>query len=340
MSSRLLEPLPGVALCAALTGAIIWARPLLPEYFGEALLAVLVGVLVGNLVGTPAATKPGLDWMSRTGLRLAIVLMGARLAFGDIVQGGVAAFALLLCTMTVAALVVAGLGRWMAVPRRLTILLAVGTAVCGNSAIIATAPLIEADEREVAFAVWTITIFGTLAVFTFPFLGHALGLAPWHYGVWAGAAINDTSQVLAAGLAYGDSAAAVATVVKLTRNALMAPILVGVGVGMARHRRSVRWQAAAVKSIPLFVLGFLAMALLNTLGVFPASVRSALIHGSRVLILVALAGIGLSLRVSDLRVVGLRPFLVGLGASVGLAAATLLLTTITQGVWEGVFGKF
>ena len=145
---------------------------------------------------------------------------------------------------------------------------------------------------------------------------------------------------LAAGLAYGESAAAVATVVKLTRNALMAPILVGVGVGMARHRRSVRWQAAAVKSIPLFVLGFLAMALLNTLGVFPARVRSALIHGSRVLILAALAGIGLSLRVSDLRVVGLRPFLVGLGASVGLAAATLLLTTITQGVWEGVFGKF
>lgn len=76
MSSRLLEPLPGMALCAALTGAIIWARPLLPEYFGDALLAVLVGVLVGNLVGTPAATKPGLDWMSRTGLRLAIVLMG------------------------------------------------------------------------------------------------------------------------------------------------------------------------------------------------------------------------------------------------------------------------
>jgi uncharacterized integral membrane protein (TIGR00698 family) len=340
MSSRLLELLPGVALCAALTGAIIWARPLLPEVFGEALLAVSVGLVVGNLVAPPAATKPGLRWMSRTGLRLAIVLMGARLAFADIVQGGVAALLLLLCTMTVAALVVVGLGRWMAVPRRLTTLLAVGTAVCGNSAIIATAPLIEAEEREVAFAVGTITLFGTLAVFAFPFLGHALGLPQWHYGVWAGAAINDTAQVLAAGLAYGDSAAAVATVVKLTRNALMAPILVGVGVGMARHRPGVSWQAAVGKSIPLFVVGFLAVALLNTLGVLPATLRSALIQASRLLILAALAGIGLSLRLLELRVVGWRPFLVGLGASVGLAAATLLLTSATQGIWQRVFGAF
>jgi uncharacterized integral membrane protein (TIGR00698 family) len=242
--------------------------------------------------------------------------------------------------MTVAALVVVGLGRWMAVPRRLTTLLAVGTAVCGNSAIIATAPLIEAEEREVAFAVGTITLFGTLAVFAFPFLGHALGLPQWHYGVWAGAAINDTAQVLAAGLAYGDSAAAVATVVKLTRNALMAPILVGVGVGMARHRPGVRWQAAVGKSIPLFVVGFLAVALLNTLGVLPAVLRAALIQASRLLILAALAGIGLSLRVLELRVVGWRPFLVGLGASVGLAAATLLLTSATQGIWQRVFGAF
>lgn len=337
---RLLDLVPGICLCAALTAAILWVRPFFPHYFGEALLAVLFGLVVGNLVGLPGATRPGLRWMSRTGLRLAIVLMGARLAFGDIVRGGGAALALLLCTMTVAALVVVGLGRLVGVSRRLTTLLAVGTAVCGNSAIIATAPLIEADEREVAFAVWTITIFGTLAVFAFPLLGHALALAPWHYGVWAGAAINDTSQVLAAGLAYGDSAAAVATVVKLTRNALMAPILVGIGMGMARQRRGARWRTALVQSLPLFVGGFLALALVNTLGLLPGAVRSALNQGSRLLILAALGGIGLSLRLADLRVVGLGPFLAGLGASVGLAAATLFFTSATRGVWERVFGGF
>jgi len=292
---RLRELLPGVALSALLTGAILWARPMLPRSFGEALFAVLGGLLVGNLVRLPAATRPGLHRVSRSGLRLGIVLMGARLAFGDIVRGGAAALLLLLCTMTVAAVVVAMLGRWMAVPRRLTALLAVGTAVCGNSAIMATAPLIEADEREVAFAVWTITIFGTLAVFTFPLLGHALGLPPWHYGVWAGAAINDTSQVLAAGLACGESAAAVATVVKLTRNTLMAPILLGVGMGTASRRRGAPWRTAVRKSIPLFVGGFLAVALLNTLGVIPGGMRPALLSGSRVLIVTALAGIGLSL---------------------------------------------
>lgn len=338
--NRLLELVPGIGACAVLTGAILWVRPLLPPYFGEALLAVLLGLVVGNLLEVPAAARPGLRWMSRTGLRLAIVLMGARLAFGDILRGGGAALALLLCTMTVAALAVLGLGRLMAIPRRLTTLLAVGTAVCGNSAIIATAPLIEADEREVAFAVWTITIFGTLAVFAFPLLGHALALAPWHYGVWAGAAINDTAQVLAAGAAYGDSAAAVATVVKLTRNALMAPVLIGIGLSIARRRRGVRWRAALVQSVPLFVAGFLALALANTLGLLPGAVRSALTQGSHLLILAALGGIGLSLRVADLRVVGAGPFFAGLGASVGLAAATLFLTSATRAVWERVFGGF
>jgi len=321
VARRLLALLPGLALCGALTGAILGTRPLLPAYLSEALLALAGGLVVGNLGGAPAATTPGLRWLSRTGLRLGIALMGARLAFGEILQGGGAALLLLLATMTLAALGVIVLARWLAVPRRLTTLLAVGTAVCGNSAIVAAAPLLEADEREVAFAVWTITLFGTLAVFAFPFLGHALDLAPWHYGVWAGAAIQDTAQVLAAGLAYGESAAAVATVVKLTRNALLAPILIGISLRLASHRGTGDWRTAVGRSLPGFVVGFLAIALLNTLGVLPTSARAVLLAGSRGLLLAALAAIGLSLRVADLRMTGWRPFLVGLGASVGLAAA-------------------
>lgn len=337
---RLLALLPGLALCGALTGAILGARPLLPAYLSEALLALAGGLVVGNLGGAPAATTPGLRWLSRTGLRLGIALMGARLAFGEILQGGGAALLLLLGTMTLAALGVIALARWLAVPRRLTTLLAVGTAVCGNSAIIATAPLLEADEREVAFAVWTITLFGTLAVFAFPFLGHALHLPEWHYGVWAGAAVQDTAQVLAAGLAFGESAAAVATVVKLTRNTLLAPILIGLSVRLARHRRTGDWRAAVRQGLPHFVVGFLAIALLNTFGVLPTSLRGTLLAGSRGLTLAALAAIGLSLRVADLRMTGWRPFLVGLGGSVGLAAAALLATSATREIWQDVFGSF
>ncbi len=336
----LLTLLPGLALCGALTGAILGARPLLAAYLNEALLALAGGLLIGNLGGAPAATTPGLRWLSRTGLRLGIALMGARLAFGEIIQGGGAALVLLLGTMTLAALGVTVLARWLSVPPRLTTLLAVGTAVCGNSAIIATAPLLEADEREVAFAVWTITLFGTLAVFAFPFVGHALHLAPWHYGVWAGAAIQDTAQVLAAGLAYGESAAAVATVVKLTRNTLLAPILIGISLSLARRRVGGGWRTALGHSLPRFVVGFLAIALLNTLGVLPTSLRAGLLSGSRGLMLAALVAIGLSLRVADLRMMGWRPFLVGLGASVGLAAVALLAISATRGVWQGVFGDF
>ncbi len=335
---RLWLVLPGLAICGLLTAIIIEIRKPLPEYVGESLLAVLVGLLVGNLIELPPSTRAGVRWTSRTGLRLAIVFMGVRLAFSSVVRGGGAALVLLLFTMTVAAAVVGVLGRRLKLPPRLTTLLAVGTAVCGNSAIMATAPLIEADDREVAFAVATITIFGTLAVFVFPFVGHLLTLPPWLYGVWAGAAINDTSQVLAAGAAYGDVAASVATVVKLTRNALMAPILIVIGLHGARQGRVGGWSSAVYRSIPLFVIGFIVVAGLNSLGVFPPEVRALFQEGSRLLILAALVGIGMMTRLADVRGVGPRPFLVGLGAAVGLAGATLLATVLTQGVWGRVFG--
>lgn len=340
--------LPGIVVCMVLAVMVIETRRFFPEYVADSLLAVLAGLILGNLVTIPHHTQPGLTWMSRTGLRLAIVLMGARLTFSSIVRGGGAALLLLLVTMSVGAGLIVILGRRAKLPPRLTTLLAVGTAICGNSAIVATAPLIDADDREVAFAVATITLFGTLAVFAFPLVGHLINLPPWHFGLWAGAAINDTSQVLAAGTAYGTTAgtaygttaAAVATIVKLTRNALMAPILIVIGILRSRAHRAVSWHRAVLASVPLFVIGFLIVAGLNSLGLIPNQGRGVLQEVSRLLLLGALVGIGLLTKVGDLRTVGLRPFVVGCGAAVGLAATTLALTTATRAVWIRVFMPF
>jgi len=330
---------PGLVLTTVCVAVVAALRPFLPAYFGDALVAVLSGLLLGNLVGTPNAARPGVSWMSRTGLRLAIVLMGARLAFGDVLLGGAAALVLLLFTMSAAGLAVTLVGRRMALPRRLTTLLAVGTAVCGNSAIIATAPIIQADEREVSLAVATITVFGTIAVFVFPLVGHALGLPPWLYGVWAGAAVNDTSQVLAAGAAYGDAAVAVATIVKLTRNTLMAPILFLIGFAVTRRQGDIGLRRAVGRSIPPFVVGFMAVALLNSIGALPAPVVSAFTGASRLLILGSLVAIGWSTRVADVRMVGIQPFLVGLAASIVLAGTTLGAVVLSSSVWRRVFGS-
>ncbi|MBM3450885.1 MAG: putative sulfate exporter family transporter [Armatimonadetes bacterium] len=331
---------PGISFCLFATAVILWIRPLLPDYFGDASLAVAIGLAIGNALRLPDAVRPGAAWLSRSGLRLAIFLLGARLAFEHVLRGGAASLVLLLATMSIAALVVRFAGQRAGLPASLTTLVAVGTAICGNSAILATAPLIEADRREVAFAVATITLFGTIAVFVFPIVGHVLALPPAVYGVWAGAAVNDTSQVLAAGTAYGATAASVATVVKLTRNALMAPVLVGIGLFQARRAAGVSASDAIRKSVPTFVLGFLAVAALNSMGALPAPLRQVMLDVSRWLIVAALFGIGLTTRFSDLRDVGTKPFLVGLVASLGLATLALLIVLATAAQWLAVFGQF
>ena len=147
---------------------------------------------------------------------------------------GAGAFGLVIVGMVVALTFALLVGRMLRIPRRVAVLIGVGTAVCGNSAIIAAAPVVKADDREVSFAVTTITVFGTLAVFLYPFIGHALQLDVLTFGLWAGTAVHDTAQTIAASAAYSTIGRDVATVVKLVRNALMAPLLLLIAWGWTR----------------------------------------------------------------------------------------------------------
>ncbi|HYQ89653.1 MAG TPA: putative sulfate exporter family transporter, partial [Candidatus Binatia bacterium] len=221
------------------------------------------------------------------------------------------------------------------VPGRLATLIGVGTAVCGNTAITATAPVIRAQDEEVSFAVATNTLFGTAAVFLYPLLGHWIGLSSAAFGTWAGTAVNDTSQVVATGFAYSDAAGKVATAVKLTRNALMGPVIVGIGLWYGRGGASTgaaSFGSRMRQSIPVFVLGFLLLALLNTLGVIARlgslshrDLPHVLQDISRFLILVALSGVGLSTRLRAMRKIGATPFLVGFATAATTALASYFL---------------
>ncbi len=303
---------------------------------GEVIVAVLLGLILGNAFPIPASLGPGVRFSFYTVLRAAIVILGAQFSFLQVVAIGGKALILILILMTLALLVAHSLGRAMGIPGRLATLIGVGTAVCGNTAITATAPVIGARDEEVSFAVATNTLFGTLAVFFYPALGHWAGLSSADFGTWAGTAVNDTSQVVAAGFAYGDAAGEVATAVKLTRNALMGGVIVLMGFLYSRGGEagapSQAIGARLRQSVPVFVLGFLLMALLTTFG-FTARFGSVLARDithdlqllSRFLILVALAGVGLSTRVSAMRRTGAMPFLVGLATAVTTAVASLFL---------------
>lgn len=327
--------LPGLLAVAAVAAAARILHGLLPEslrtVLGEVILAVLLGLAAGNLLPLPSATGAGIRFAFHTLLRIAIVLLGAGLSFRAALAIGGRALGIVVAVMLLALLVAHGLGRLAGIPRRLAALIGVGTAVCGNSAIAATAPVIGASDDEVAYAIATNTLFGTLAVFAYPLLGHALGLPEPAFGTWAGTAVNDTSQVVAAGFAYGEEAGRVATVVKLTRNALMAFVIVGMGLlhGKASRGEGVSLATRVRQSVPGFVLGFLAMAILNSLGAFAwlsersgFELGSALQSGARILILVALAGVGLGTKIASMRRAGARPLWVGLATAVCASLAS------------------
>jgi uncharacterized integral membrane protein (TIGR00698 family) len=317
--------LPGMAIVVAVAILARIVGRFLPPTISEVLVAVVLGLAITNTVGLPRATKVGVRFAVQRVLRAGIILLGARLSLGDVLGIGVQAVALVVILMAFALAFAYGVGRLLGLPRRLALLVGVGTAVCGNSAIVATAPIIEAEEREVSFAVATITLFGTLAVFAYPIIGMALNLSPVVFGLWSGAAINDTSQVVAAAAAYGALALSTATVVKLTRNALMAPILLGIAWWWGRGRAAARRGAAS--AVPLFVFGFLLVVLLRTVGVIPAPLALWMDEAARFCILVALAGVGLNTSLADLRKTGLSPLVLGLGTAVLIATLSLGLIT-------------
>lgn len=340
---------PGLNLVVAVALVARFLQGLLPgptlnRAVSEILVAVLLGLYVRNALGIPTSFEPGVKFALQRVLRLGIVLLGLRLSMQDVAATGVSALLLVVACITIALTLAFTAGRLFRVPPKLALLIGVGTAICGNSAIVATAPVVEAREEDVSFAVATITVFGVLAVILYPVIGQALGLSDRAFGMWAGTAVNDTSQVVAVGAAYSPLALSVATVVKLTRNTLMAPLIVLIGLVYRRTRSGADRPGAAVAAgslIPWFVLGFLALSLVRTggvaVGALPASVDQpgdlqaaasalkVLDEAAKFAILMALAGVGLGTNIRSLQRTGLTPMLVGLCVAATLAVVSLSL---------------
>ncbi len=319
---------PGVLALAAIASLARGLGLLLPNTISEVFIALLIGLAIFNAVGSPVAVTPGAHFGMRTLLRAGIVLLGARLSFEGVLTVGVQSLLFVLTAFTVGAAAALLVASRLGLTRHLAILLAVGTAICGNSAIIATSPIIRARQDDVAYAVATITLFGTLAVLVYPFVGHALDMPESAFGAWAGTAVSDTAQVVATGFAYGTEAGDVATVVKLTRNLLIGPVLVGLAIWSAavdgNSRRGGRWSLGTLRTAaPLFVFGFVAMAALNTAGLFNDQAVGLARQSGTFLISMAIAGVGLNTSLAGLRSTGLRPLLTGLLASLVLAAFSL-----------------
>jgi uncharacterized integral membrane protein (TIGR00698 family) len=276
-----------------------------------------------------APLAAGATLAARVALRAGVALLGARLTLDQVVETGASSVVAIVVVVSVAL----ALGIWLAhrvgVVPPLAWLIAVGMAICGNSAILALSPIIRAPHRDTAYAVSTITVFGLLGVVLLPVIGRTLGLTDTLFGTWAGLSVNDTAQVVATGYAYSAPAGDVATIVKLTRNIAILPVLVGATWLMARadaHAAEasgstavpaavhpLRWLARAV---PWFVIGFVVFAGLRSVGALDVAIGDQTLADvlsvvAGILILVALAGVGLGTDLRAMAGVGARPLALG-----------------------------
>jgi uncharacterized integral membrane protein (TIGR00698 family) len=325
--------LPGLALVVALAAAATWAARVLPGV-SPLVAGVALGALVANVVALPDRLAPGVAIAARTLLRAGIVLLGLRLSLGDL--AGLGADGLVVVAVVVAITFVGT--QWLAarlgIGRDLGLLVATGYSICGASAIAAMDGVVEADEEETAYAITLVTLCGTLSIFVLPVIAELVGLTGAAFGTWVGGAVHDVGQVVATASHGDDAALEAATVVKLTRVVLLAPLVML--VALARRRAAAEGSAVAGSAVdatrrppllPLFVIGFLAAILVRSAGVLDGGSLSLAADAEKLLLTVALVGLGLGVRVDKMRRLGGRPLLLGVLAWV-LVAGTAYVGTI------------
>jgi uncharacterized integral membrane protein (TIGR00698 family) len=343
---------PGLILAIAVTlismlatfaaGNILpWDRnPLSPL-----LVAIVLGMLIRTFVSVPESFEPGIAFGVKKLLRFGIILMGIRLSIFSVLKIGVSSLLMIVACIGAALLVATFIARRLGIGEKLGVLIAAGTSICGVSAIVATSPGIGAKEEETAYAVGTITIFGILATIAYPYLVHlVLGLPVEGAGFFLGTSIHDTSQVTAAGMVYdqlwslrtetGITGADIAVTTKLVRNTFMIVVIPLLIYLAGRKKEDLSGGGSGImRYVPLFVLGYIAMGIVRTLGdrflgpgnetwfITWQSVKSV----STYVIAVAVTCIGLGTDVRKLSKLGYKPFLCGLAAALSVGAVSWLL---------------
>ena len=343
--------LPGIALLAAVGYAGKFIEQSIARY-GKAhhqilpnieyvLWAILIGVIIANTVGLPRIFRAGVATYEFW-LKAGIILLGARFILGDILHLTGISFILIFIELALSLAFMTWLGRRFSLPPKLISLLAVGSSVCGVSAIIATQGAIDADEEDSSIAIAAILALGAISLIFFPLVGRTLHMSDHAYGLWTGLAVDNTAEATAAGALYSDAAGKFAVLAKTCRNACIGFVVLGYALYWARkgqaqiiqHKGAFLWN-----KFPKFVLGFLFISLLATLGTldlklypqfaalatlgFTRPQIAALGNLSRWVFLLTFAGVGLRTGFRDLLKQGVKPFLVGAIGELAIAAITL-----------------
>jgi uncharacterized integral membrane protein (TIGR00698 family) len=330
----LLGLLPGTALLFALgfagkglesLGHVLRAHGVPAPQIEYVLWAILLGLILSNTVGLPRVFRPGVATYELW-LKLGIVLVGAKFLFRDVARLGGMTIVLVFIELALSLTVMTLLGRIFGLRPKLTSLLAIGSSICGVTAIMAAQGAIEPDEEDTSTAIAAILTLGALALFTFPAIGHALHLGQQSYGIWTGLAVDNTAESVVTGALYGDEAGRFAVLAKTARSAFIGFVVLGYAVYWASRGQAQRVEHKALflwQKFPKFILGFLAISVLATAGFFSKTQLASLSNLSQWAFLPAFAGVGLRTQLRDLVHQGWRPIVVGVLGEIFIALVTL-----------------
>ncbi|MBO5348155.1 MAG: putative sulfate exporter family transporter [Lachnospiraceae bacterium] len=323
----------GIAICFAVAGLSVFVEKLIPgELLGASIIALFMGTIINSFFH-PSWMKPALKFTSKKVLKGAIILLGASLSVNTILSVGKMTFFVMIFTF---AMCFGGgyfIRKLFGLNWKLSNLISAGTGICGGSAVATIAPVIDADDKDIAFAMSSTFLFDMVMIALYPIMGKALGMSDIAYGIWAGTSVNDTASVVASGYAFSEAAGDFATMVKLTRTIAIIPtVLVFAYIGTRIKQKEM--QAAnngqkvnLMKVIPWFIGGFLLLAILNSAHCIPVAVSGIMKSTSKFLMVSALAAIGLGTSITDFKKAGLAPMFYG------ITIDTLVTLTALVVIW-------
>ncbi|WP_202081142.1 YeiH family protein [Caldalkalibacillus salinus] len=323
-------------LIALLAGQLV-ALPLL-SIMGVMILSILLGMGWKATFGVPTFATEGVQFSTKYLLRAGIILMGLRLNLEQIYAAGMTVLAVDLIVIVFTLVIMLYLGHKLAIDAHSSALIAVGTAVCGAAAIVAVAPLIGAKKAQTAIAVSYIAVLGTIGTMIYTFIYPFLGVTPDTYGLFVGATLHELAHVIAAAAPAGEVSSETAILVKLGRVALLIPVALFLAYWFERkegaqhphHRQDNQTLMHRFKNLPIpwFVIGFLLLSMINTLGVVPIGLTHFLIALSVLFLSMAMAGLGLSIHVREFKQIGLRTVSYGVLGYASLVILGVLLVNI------------
>ena len=323
----------GIAICFGVAGVSVLVEKLIPgELLGASIIALFLGTII-NRFFHPKWMQPALKFTSKKILKAAIVLLGASLSISTIMDVGKMTFFVMIFTF---AMCFGGgyfIRKLFGLNWKLSNLISAGTGICGGSAVAAIAPVIDADDKDIAFALSSTFLFDMVMIALYPLMGKALGMSDIAYGIWAGTSVNDTASVVASGYAFSEAAGDFATMVKLTRTIAIIPtVLVFAYIGTRIKQKELKaagggQKVKIIKIIPWFIGGFLLLAVFNSVGCIPVAVSGVIKNTSKFLMVTALAAIGLSTSITDFKKAGLKPMFYG------ITIDTLVTLTALVVIW-------